>query len=189
MSEIAQRSDQVLLEQFLGGDISAYERLVARHEKPVFNFIRRMIGHPQEAEDLTQEVFIRVYEQAKRLTEKRAFRSWLWSIAANLCRDHLKRQVYRRHLSIDHDVNLDRDLASLSSPDRDLEEAEVGQIIDRAIAALKADRRMVIVLREYQGLSYEEIAEAVGCPVSTIKSRLHMARQELRKRLAFLLDP
>lgn len=181
-------SDQALLEQFLDGDMSAYEQLVARYEKPVFNFIRRMIGHPQEAEDLTQEAFIRVYEQADRLTEKRAFRSWLWSVAANLCRDHLKRQAYRRHLSVDHDVNLDRDVASPSSPDRDLEEAEVEQIIDQAIATLRSDRRMVIVLREYQGLSYEEIAETVGCSVSTVKSRLHMARQELRKRLAFLLD-
>lgn len=188
MTETCLQSDQALLEQFVRGDVSAYERLVARYDKPVFNFIRRMIDRSQEAEDLAQETFIRVYEQAQTLNETRAFRSWLWSIAANLCRDYLKRQSYRDHLSLDRDLNMDRDLGSFNSPDRDLEDREVGQIIDQAIAALKTDQRMVVVLREYEGLPYEEIAETVGCSISTVKSRLHTARQELRERLAFLLD-
>ena len=188
MTKGNRQSDQMLLEQFLGGDISAYERLVARYEKPVFNFIRRIIGRSQEAEDLAQETFIRVYEQAQTLNERPAFRSWLWSIAANLCRDHLRRQSYRDHLPLDLEVHTVQYPGSLNAPDRNLEEREVGQIIDQAIDALKTDQRIVVVLREYHGLSYQEIAEIVGCSTTTVKSRLHTARQELRNRLAFLLD-
>ena len=188
MDEMTGPSDSALLDQFIGGDVPAFERLVARYEKRVFNFIRRMIGPSDEAEDLTQETFIRVYERAGTLRRRGAFRPWLWSIAANLCRDHFKRRRYRNHLSIEDGVDPEREPALSVSADRRIDEAEVGRIVARAIRALNPDIRMAIVLREYEGLSYEEIAEAAGCPLGTVRSRLFAARRELRKQLSFLLE-
>ena len=107
MDETTGQSDSALLERFAGGDVPAYERLVARYEKRVFNFILRTIGPSDEAEDLTQETFIRAYEQARTLKSRDAFRPWLWSIAANLCRDHFKRRRYRNNLSIEDGVGTD----------------------------------------------------------------------------------
>ena len=180
-------SDATLLIRFVGGDVSAYEALVARYEKPVFNFVRRMIGSREGAEDIAQETFVRVYEQAPSLRRSASFRPWLWSIAANLCRDYFKRQRYRHHTPIEG-VDPAREQALSVPAAIGLEDAEIGRLVQAAVVALKPELRMVIVLREYEGLSYQEIADAAGCPPGTVKSRLFAARLELRKRLAFLMD-
>ena len=180
--------DSDLVKRFIGGDVTAFETLVARYEKPIFNFVRRTVGPREEVEDITQETFIRVYQRVNNLRDVTSFRSWLWAIAVNLCKDHAKRLRYRSHLSIEDSSYSSSEPACAVSVDRQLEDAETKAIVDKSIRALRPDIRMVVVLREYVGLSYQKIAQAVGCPLGTVKSRLFLARQELRKNLGFLLD-
>lgn len=184
--EHAQRpSDAELLIRFTGGSKAAYERLVARYEKPIFNFIRRMIGSREEAEDLAQETFIAVYERAHTLRNADAFRTWIWAIAVNRCRDHLKLKHHRSHFSIE---TWRGELPAPGATDQLIERTEMGRLIEQAIRALSPDLRTAIVLKECEGLSYKEIADAVGCPMGTVKSRLFLARQELKTRLHALLN-
>lgn len=187
MDTAKEPTDAALVERFTTGDITAFEALVARYERPVFNFVRRLVGSDHEVEDLAQETFIRVYEKIRDLQQQQAFRSWLYSIAAHLCHDHFKRQRYRTHLPLADDL-LDKKPAPAATAAEQLEQAEIGQQIERAVRALHPELRLVVVLREYQNLSYQEIAAAVGCPVGTVRSRLFSGREELKKRLAFLLE-
>jgi RNA polymerase sigma-70 factor (ECF subfamily) len=180
-------TDAALVERFAAGDIAAFEALVGRYERPVFNFVRRLVGPDGEVEDLAQETFIRVYEKIRDLQQTQAFRSWLYSIAAHLCHDHFKRRRYRDHLPLADDL-LDREPAPAATAAEQIERAEVGQQIEQAVRDLQPELRLVIVLREYQNLSYQEIAATVGCPVGTVRSRLFSGREELKKRLAFLLE-
>ena len=140
--------DTVLIEQFAHGDVSAFEMLVARYEKPIFNFVRRSIGPSEDVEDITQETFLRVYERIHDLRNAALFRSWLWAIAVNLCRDRVKRLRYRSHLSIEDALHSFHEPASSVSIDRQFEDAEIRSIVDEAIGALRLDVRMVVVLRE-----------------------------------------
>ena len=133
-----------------------------------------------DAEDLAQETFVRVYEALHSLDDPTRFRSWFWAIASNLCRDHHKYSQHRVHLSVERDIDLDRQLMA-AGPARD---AELAHRIRMALENLDDERRMVVVLREYHELSYEEIAKTVGCSVGTVRWRLHAARQQLRASLS-----
>ena len=181
-------SDATLVARFLAGDISAFDTFVRRYEKSIYHYALRMVGRREDAEDITQETFVRVFECARKLRGYDTFRSWLWSIAINLCNDHFKKQRYRSHASLDASMNPGLERALSVPPMEESENAEIGRLIDQAISELALDFRAPIVLREYHGLSYKEIAVAVGCPVGTVRSRLATARLILRKRLAFLLD-
>lgn len=179
-------TDETLLNRFLNGDISAFEEIVVRYQKPIINFIYRMIGDFHAAEDLAQDVFIKVYESAGTFKGSSKFSTWLFSIAVNLCIDRQRVESRREFVSLDDEV---MEIQSNSiSPDKFAENAELGELIEKAIHSLDKDKRTAIVLREYHGLSYEEIAESVGCSVGAVKSRLHKAREQLRRKLAFLLD-
>ena len=180
--------DARLVERFLTNDISAYEILVDRYEKPIYNYVLRMVGRQEDAEDIAQETFVRVFEHAGELREACTFRSWLWSIAVNLCNDHFKKQRYRAHSSIYELDNPGLARALSTPPEARSENAEIGRLIDQAVQELTPEFRIPLVLREYDGLSYKEIADAVGCPIGTVRSRLSTARLTLRKRLAFLLE-
>ncbi len=125
----------------------------------------------------------RFHESLHNLNDPTRFRSWFWAIASNLCRDYHKYRQHRHHLSIERDVDLDFQLADMGSA----RTVELASRIRTALAALDDERRLVVVLREYHELSYEEIAATVGCSVGAVRWRLHAARQQLRAGLSDLI--
>ena len=176
-------TDGDLVRRFAEGDMAAFAILVTRYQNGVFLFFCRMTGRRADAEDLAQETFVRVYESLHSLNDPTRFRSWFWAIASNLCRDYHKYRQHRHHLSIERDIDLDLQLADMGSA----QAVELASRIRTALAALDDERRLVVVLREYHELSYEEIAATVGCSVGAVRWRLHAARQQLRASLSDLI--
>jgi RNA polymerase sigma-70 factor (ECF subfamily) len=174
-------SDQALVHETRGGDIEAYGVVVRRYQTSVFNVCYRMLGERREAEDLTQETFVRAYQRLNTYDPARPFGPWIRRIAANMCLNHLKRNR-RIWLPLDDEHDLPD-----AGPGVDLATA-VEEKVDRsrirdAIQALPPHYRAVIELRHFQGLSYEETARALSLPLSDVRSHLYRARQLLAERL------
>jgi RNA polymerase sigma-70 factor (ECF subfamily) len=174
-------SDQALVHETRGGDIEAYGAVVRRYQTSVFNVCYRMFGERREAEDLTQETFVRAYQRLNTYDPARPFGPWIRRIAANMCLNHLKRNR-RIWLPLDDEHDLPD-----AGPGVDLATA-VEEKVDRsrirdAIQALPPHYRAVIELRHFQGLSYEETARALSLPLSDVRSHLYRARQLLAERL------
>jgi RNA polymerase sigma-70 factor, ECF subfamily len=187
------RSDEELMLNYREGDEPAFEMLYRKYERPVLDFIYRMVMSADEAENLCQETFFRVVRARKNYQVTATFKTWLFQIALNLCRDRQRRMKHRSHLSFsapvraqnDRDAELQDVLADPSSDlIKNIETAELGALVQRAVAALPKDEHLVVVLKEYQGLEFSEIAEIMDCPVGTLKSLNHRAHEKLRKTLA-----
>jgi RNA polymerase sigma-70 factor (ECF subfamily) len=176
--------DAALIQDCRAGNGEAYTELVARHRDGVYSFVRHVVGNEADAQDLAQEAFVRAYAALDRFRPGSPFEPWLYTIAANLCRSHLRRARWRP-LSLDWGHAKESlpapvaDDPALHAQRRD-EEAR----IHAAIRSLAADQRMVLVLRHLKGCSYQEISEILGLPVSTVEHRLRAARKVLRGWLA-----
>jgi len=158
------------------GDGRAYERLVAEYGDRVYRFIRRLAG-PSEAEDLVQEVFLRIHRSAATYDPSGSFNAWVFTIANNLCLDHLRRGAgHRRTGPVDEET---ADPATGITP----EFHEARTALRRAVAELPPDQKEVFLLREEAGLSFKEIAETLQCPLNTALGRMHYAMERLRKSL------
>jgi len=186
-------SDEELMEQFSRGDASAFEVLLRRHQRPVLNFIFRYVGNRSVAEDLTQDVFYRIIRRAKSYKKQAKFTTWLYTIARNICVDHSRRMVHRRAASLDQPLRADADdsrtlLDTVKDKDADVaREAishQIGKRIREAVAHLADDQREVFLMREYLGLPFKEIADIVGIPENTAKSRMRYALEKLRAELS-----
>jgi RNA polymerase sigma-70 factor (ECF subfamily) len=185
-------SDELLMERYQRGDKRAFEILAARHQGPVFNFILRFLGHREAAEDVLQEVFLRIVRGAGQFQRRAKFTTWLYTIARNLCIDTQRKAHYRRADSLDSSADDDPDSPTLGSTvagtERSGEEAtfdsRVREAVVAALEALSPEQREVFVLREYAGLPFQEIAGIVGCPENTVKSRMRYALENLRKSLS-----
>jgi RNA polymerase sigma-70 factor (ECF subfamily) len=173
------------------GDRAAFEALVEKYKQPVMNLVYRMIGDLQESEDLCQNVFIQIHKSARRYRATARFATWLYTIARNLCLNELRRRsrhpadsldaapADQEEYSLHHQVD---DKITPSPPDAFLL-SELEQRIEQALAALPENQRSAIVLCRQQDLSYDQIAEILGCSVSAVKSLIHRARETLRQRL------
>jgi RNA polymerase sigma-70 factor, ECF subfamily len=162
---------------------AGFERLVRRWQQPVARFLFHLVGCPDLVADLCQEVFLRVYEQRGRYRETGAFTAWLYRIAVNVARDAGRR---RRKEPLEL---ADVEPAALEpSPDAACEQAECGRLVAQAVAELPEPLRLVVVLRHYEDMNFEQIARLLGEPASTIKSRFSAALQRLRQRLRLLSD-
>jgi RNA polymerase sigma-70 factor, ECF subfamily len=173
--------DAALVRECQAGDAKAFSGLVSRHRDGVYSFVRHVIGHEADAEDLAQEAFIRAYSALGRFRKGAPFQPWLYTIAANLCRTHLRRSR-RRPLSLEEgaaDVE-----APASDPADTVERREEQRRVLAAIRSLPVEQRMIVVLRHLHGYSYQEISAVVGLPVSTVEHRLRAARKLLRECLA-----
>jgi len=188
-------ADEVLLQAYRAGDVRAFERLVARYEKPIWNFIRRFVSDAATAEDLLQEVFLRVVKSSDEWRGAAKFSTWLYTIARNLTVDHARRSVHRKAASLDAERNVGGDSPTtlydrLASPDRKADELasdrETKRRIDEAVAALPADQREVFLMREVMEMPFAEIAAAVGASEPTVKSRMRYALEKLRAALVEL---
>ncbi|HET7502201.1 MAG TPA: sigma-70 family RNA polymerase sigma factor [Kofleriaceae bacterium] len=186
MSEL----ERTLLRRLRDRDERAFRELIDGHRDRVFNITFRMLGNRTEAEDVAQEVFITVFKTIDSFREESKFSTWLYRVTVNHCKNRIK-YLARRH-------DRDRDELDETSheangaagapvrhvaPDRALEGAQLEVLLQEAIASLDDDQRVVVVLRDVEDLSIEEICEITGLPDGTVKSRLHRARAVLRKKL------
>ena len=187
------RSDEELMLSYRGGDEAAFEMLYRRHEKPLLNFFYRIVMNAVEAENLCQETFFRIVRAKKKYEATAKFKTWLFQIALNLCRDRLRRMKHRSHISLntqassqnDGDIELQELISDPSSDlEKHMETEELGALVQGAITSLPEDEHLVVVLKEYQGTKFSEIANIMNCPIGTVKSLNHRAHKKLRKILA-----
>lgn len=176
-------SDEQLLVDFLDGNHDAFQSLVKRHSEELFRFISRFTGNVAAAEDIAQETFIQVFHSAAGFDSSRRFRPWLYTIAANKARDHLRTRVRKRELPLataagagNEDVSyLDFLSDDSQSPGEALVEEESRQRVREVVARMPDNLREVLVLGYYQRFAYKEIADILSIPLGTVKSRLHAA--------------
>jgi RNA polymerase sigma-70 factor (ECF subfamily) len=184
---VADESDERLMLRFQGGDVRAFEVLVSRHRTPVFSFLLRLTGDRGRAEDLCQEVLLRVVRASERWQERARFRTWLYAIARNLAVDEARRAVLRRADSLDVTApGAPEPQSERVGPEAAAAAALLRPKLEAALGALPAEQREVFLLREHAGLRFGEIAEVTGVPENTVKSRMRYALEGLRERLAEL---
>ncbi|HPH69798.1 MAG TPA: sigma-70 family RNA polymerase sigma factor [Kofleriaceae bacterium] len=183
--------DKALLKRLRDRDERAFRELVEAHRDRVFNITYRMLGNRAEAEDVAQEVFIAVFKTIDSFREESKFSTWLYRVAVNHCKNRIKYLARRHERDRDEldEASPSANNASLgptkgARPDRALEGAQMEVLLQEAIASLDEEHRAVVILRDVEELSIEEICEITGLPDGTVKSRLHRARAALRKKLA-----
>ena len=177
-------TDAFLVPRCREGDEAAWRELVARHTRRVFGLAYRFTGRVDEAEDLTQEVFVKVYQTLGRYRESDGpFGGWLMAVARNHAIDQYRRRKQERTRRSDDDTVLDRMAAPGEHPIAGLERQERAGIVHRGLRALPQDLRLPLILCDLQGLPYDEIAAELSLPLGTVKSRINRARLELAKRL------
>ncbi len=185
---VRDEANETLMVRFRGGDPRAFELLLERHQKPIFQFVFRSVGVKAVAEELTQETFLRVIKQKDHYEERARFTTWLYTLARNLCIDHSRRMQHRRAKSLDavdeegHSL-LERTADKALSVERQAVSEELQKKLRAAIETLPDDQREVFLLREEADLSFKEIAEIVGISENTVKSRMRYALTKLRSLL------
>jgi RNA polymerase sigma-70 factor (ECF subfamily) len=186
--------DQVLVERAQGGDQHAFEQLVNKYQRKLGRLLARFIRDPAEVEDVAQEAFIKAYRALPGFRGESAFYTWLYRIGINTAKNHLATQGRRTPTSTAFDAEEaegfdDADqLRDINTPESLLLSKRIGETVNAAMEALPEDLRSAIVLREIDGLSYEEIAETMQCPIGTVRSRIFRAREAVALRLRPLLD-
>jgi RNA polymerase sigma-70 factor (ECF subfamily) len=186
--------DQELVNRVQRGDKKAFDLLVLKYQHKVANLVSRYIRNPSETLDVTQEAFIKAYRALPNFRGESAFYTWLYRIAINTAKNFLVAQGRRPPTSdLDADTAEQMDvgvrLQENSTPENNLLQDEIADTVRRAIEELPDDLRTAITLRELEGLSYEEIARAMSCPVGTVRSRIFRARAAIDAKLAPLLEP
>jgi len=182
-------SDTQLIERTLGGEPDAFNLLVRRWERHIYGLTLRMLGRDDEARDATQETFISAYRNLSKFRGEAKFSSWIYRIALNICNTRLRGRS-RNVVSLDEQreatgFELTADTEDLGS---NIQQEQVTRAVRRALQGLPAEMRQVIVMKEYEGLKFSEIADILGLPVSTVKTRMYTGLSELRKRLAHLRE-
>ncbi len=188
--ELSPKIGKEVIESCKAGDRQAFEEIVLYYQKKVFNIAYRMFGNMEEAKELAQEVFLSVFDSIKDLREEIKFDGWLTQITLNHCRNrwkYLKRRHYFTSESLDdpietEDGDMPRQMSDPSdNPETFYEKKMIQQFIKRGLLKLKGDQRELIVLRDLQGYSYEEIGKLFHLPEGTVKSKLHRARMDLKE--------
>jgi RNA polymerase sigma-70 factor, ECF subfamily len=187
-------TDEVLMMRFQGGDRASFAGLVKRHKTPLYNFILRQVHLTSAAEDLTQDVFVRIVQNAADFKHEARFSTWAYAIARNLCIDHLRKMALRRHPSLDQSSQDTGDGPTLgertadsrpgASVDRSAIGNEMGQLITAAVEKLPPEQREVFLLREIGNVPFKDIAEITGVPENTVKSRMRYALERLQEALS-----
>ncbi len=194
MAEREQLDDRTLVERILGGDRDLFTTLVTRYEKRVINYVYRITHRYEEAHDLTQEIFVKVYLALDRYDPKYQFSTWLFRIAQNSAIDALRKksiaEVPLARPTEEEPSGKEREFADSGvSPYRALKNKQLSAAIDRAVERLPADYRELIQLRHFAELSYEEIASMKKLPLGTVKNKLFRARNLLKEQLGTFVEP
>lgn len=180
-------AEAALIERCKRQDVEAFGKLVDLYQNRVFGFVRRMVGNPEEAADVTQEVFIRAYQSFGRFDSRSSVRTWLFRIAHNLCIDRARKHDRTpTHVGLvdseDGEENIDV-ADDRWQPDQLLLDAEMTQLVETAIAGMSEKLRSVLILHDREDMPYDEIAKTLDVPVGTVKSRLFLARNHLQNAL------
>jgi RNA polymerase sigma-70 factor (ECF subfamily) len=181
-------SDEELVARSIAGDTDSFNQLILRWERPIYALAYRQIGREDEAHDVVQDAFLRAFRALPGFKGQAKFSSWLYRITLNLCRDWLRRQRRAPFVQTPEGV----DIADLATPDTMTTESiedvvarkDLSQHVARAMQRLPEEQRSAILLKEYHGLTFQEIAELQGCPLSTVKTRLYQGLTVLRRDLA-----
>ena len=184
-------TDEELIARFQEGDNYAFDLLVKRYKDPLMNFVFRFVGEKNESEDIVQETFLRLFKNKHYYKEIAKFSTWIYTIAGNLAKTELRKRKRRKLFSISHYMSTEKDYDipdSGTSPESDTNSIITDKIIQGAIDKLSPKFKQVIILRDIQGFSYEEIAEIVNIPLGTVKSRVNRARLKLQEDLRDLVD-
>ena len=188
------QTDLELVKRVQAGDKSAFDVLVLKYQQKVINLVMRYVHDPHIAMDISQESFIKAYRGLKNFRGDSAFYTWLYRISINTAKNHL---VSKSRRMPDDDIDAQEaeqyegggKLREMSTPENELMTQEIHSTIKNAIDALPDDLRIAITLRELEGLSYEEISEAMECPIGTVRSRIFRARDSIEKELAPIVGP
>lgn len=185
--------DQELVQKVQQGDKSAFDHLVRKYQSKIISLVNRYVKDSNEAQDVAQEAFIKAYRALGNFRGDSAFYTWLYRIAINTAKNYLVSRA-RRHSESQVDVTEAEQvynapqLKGLETPDQDLQNDEIIKAISSVMEKLPEEMRNAIMLREFEGMSYEEIAQAMECPVGTVRSRIFRAREAIDKKLQPLLD-
>jgi len=185
-------SDLALVQRVKQGDRSAFDLLVVKYQHKILNLIMRYVKDPSEAMDVAQEAFLKAYRALPGFRGDSAFYTWLYRIAINTAKNHLV-AARRRPINLDFELSESENfepfaaLRDIDSPEHLALTDEIGEVINRAIESLPDELRTAILLREIEGMSYEEIAQAMDCPVGTVRSRIFRAREAIDKKLKPLM--
>jgi RNA polymerase sigma-70 factor (ECF subfamily) len=186
--------DQQLVQRVQRGEKAAFDLLVIKYQRKIFRLLSRLIRDPAEVEDVAQEAFIKAYRALPNFRGDSAFYTWLYRIAINTAKNWLVSQGRRAPTSTEADIEEaetfddGEQLRDLNTPDAMLLTKQVANAVNRAIDQLPEDLRTAIVLRELEGLSYEEIAETMNCPIGTVRSRIFRAREAIAEELRPVLN-
>lgn len=180
-------TDEELVARSIGGDLDSFNQLVVRWQRPIYALAYRVIGREEDARDVCQETFLRAFRAIRGFKGQAKFSSWLYRITLNLCRDWMRRERRAPIAQAPEGV----DLIELAA-ERDVGETvedlisrrELTQAVARAMATLSEEQRTAIILKEYHGLTFQEIADLIDCPLSTVKTRLYQGLTVLRRQLA-----
>jgi RNA polymerase sigma-70 factor (ECF subfamily) len=179
-------TDEELVARSQGGDLDSFNQLVRRWERPIYALAYRVIGREEDARDVCQEAFLRAYRSLKGFKGEAKFSSWLYRITLNLCRDWIRRERRTPVMQAPEGVDL-VEFAAEQGPSEPIEELvsrhDLSRAVARAMRKLSDEQRSAIILKEYQGLTFQEIADLLGCPLSTVKTRLYQGLTVLRREL------
>lgn len=176
-------SDESLLQLALSGDGGCFGELSSRWERKIYAFIYRYVGNREDARDLTQETFAKAYRNLSRLTDPKRFSSWLYKIALNECRMRFRRRRSWDTVPLTEDVQAVVAETNQSTPEKVLASKEKVELLKMALAKLPEEQKTVILMKEYQGLKFQEIAHILEVPLSTAKSRMYLGLKTMRKLL------
>ncbi len=179
----APASDAEIIALCLRGEASAWEAIVARFRRRVFHIAYKFTGRHDEAEDLTQEIFLKLFKSLDKFRRDADFSTWLSSVARHYCIDHYRARKREREVLVDDLLAFDRAPASYGNPQRAIEETDSKALLRRGLDQLPPKLREAVVLRDLQGLTYQEMADRLGLPEGTVKSRINRGREELLRRL------
>jgi len=181
-------ADEVLVQKSLAGDRQAFAVIVQRYQKQIYSLAYRLTNSPEDAQDLAQEVFLKVYQVLSKYDGQRPFFPWMYKVATNVCYSYLRRKP-------SHEVPLDKIIefgplvpTGLEGPEAQFERKELQRLVQQALAELPENYRIPMVLRYLEELSYQEIADVMDLPITTIETRLYRGRSLLQKRLNLILE-
>src|SRR5437762_12952651 len=180
-------TDEELVARSIRGDADSFNELILRWERPIYALAYRTIGREEDARDVCQETFLRAFRALPAFRGQAKFSSWLYRIALNLCRDWMRRERRAPIVQAPEDVDL-LEMAAAAEPSESIEtlvgRKDLTKAVERAMALLPEEQRTAIILKEYHGLTFQEIADLVGCPLSTVKTRLYQGLTVIRRELA-----
>ena len=184
------QNEQELLKRAKAGDVAAFEELVEGYQKKLFSLAYRIVGNPEDAADMVQEALIRIFRSIAKFKEQSSFSTWIYRITTNVCLDELRKRKNKKEFSLDQEIHgEDGDMKRQIRSDEMLtdniaEQEELRDIVNNAINILPEYQRIVISLRDIQGLTYSEISQVLNCPEGTVKSRINRARNALKNVLS-----